>query len=309
MGWSHQLAKRLEPICKGKSSETNLHEIVFHVNFQGCIVQLKTAKTATKETNLIGQKQTRKQNIWKETPLFEKLYFEFWWSIARTHVNKLLLGPRLENIPFSYHRKCRLPFSVKQLHVKLPTGRTTWEEKVERWVGGEFFDWKIWEITHDFNRICGNFSTESSHWKVLTSFCFLLPFDQLLLLAAYVARNGIVDEEYVILADFFPDTLPGTNYSNCSPWKLMVGRWHFLLGPANWLLVSGRVSVKSMEAKKNIRHLMSARWFWPAILLPPLPVGRVPPQRLLGSSGVVERNFRNSNVSLCFSRLHPPGTV
>ena len=35
--------------------------------------------------------------------------------------------------------KCRLPFSVKQLHVKLPTGRTTWEEKVERWVGGEFF--------------------------------------------------------------------------------------------------------------------------------------------------------------------------
>ena len=81
-----------------------------------------------------------------------------------------------------------------------------------------------------------------------------------MLLAAYVARNGIVDEEYVILADFFPDTLPGTNYSNCSPWKLMVGRWHFLLGPAlflgaNWLLVSGRVSVKSMEAKKNITPL------------------------------------------------------
>ena len=46
---------------------------------------------------------------------------------------------------------------------------------------------------------------------------------------------------------------------------------------------------------------MSARWFWPAILLPPLPVGRVPPQRLLGSSGVVERNFRIFNVSLCFS--------
>ena len=70
------------------------------------------------------------------------------------------------------------------------------------------------------------FSTESSHWKVLPSFCFLLP-----------ALPGMASWMRSMWSwqIFFPDTLPGTNYSNYSPWKSMVGRWHFLLGPALFL--------------------------------------------------------------------------
>ncbi len=82
----------------------------------------------------------------------------------------------------------------------------------------------------------------------------------------------------------FSDTLPGTNIAPENQWlENELSFWDVLFNFRCYV----SFSVKSMEVAKFFRHLMSARWFWPAILLPPLPGGRVPPQRLLGSSGAL----------------------
>ena len=168
---------------------------MFHVNFQGCIVQLKTAMFQPRDQLDWTKAKTQTEHMEGNTVIWKAIL----WilvihcqdtrkqAVVGTQARDSYPSHIIENADCHFYPWSSCMWSYQQ--VELPE-KKRWSAGLE----GNFFTGRSGRsLTTSIG-----YAATFLHWIIS-----LESFAQLLLLAACVARNGIVDEEYVILADFF----------------------------------------------------------------------------------------------------------